>query len=170
MSGSEHFSRRPLTCARSHTHPHSQAHNCHRQAAKDHSQKHPPPGSVSLRICVTHTHTHTHTHRERVMRQVEIHYSAVQTVCCGSKSSLITPQAAETVPFTRGCWDRILPLKQKHAALRATGLGVDRLLAPILSILPIIDIGHFKNRFGDNCFFLLCKQTYYLPVTLFIGE
>ncbi len=32
-------------------------------------------------------------------------------------------------------------------------LGVDRLSAPILSILPIIDIGHFKNRFADNIFF-----------------
>ncbi len=34
-------------------------------------------------------------------------------------------------------------------------LGVDRLSAsPILSILPIIDIGHFKNRFADNFYFL----------------
>ncbi len=55
-------------------------------------------------------------------------------------------------------------------------LGVDRLSAPILSILPIIDIGHFQNRFADNffiiiiIFLLLCKQTYYLQVTLFIGE
>ncbi len=55
-------------------------------------------------------------------------------------------------------------------------LGVDRLSAPILSILPIIDIGHFQNRFADNFYFyfliifLLCKQTYYLQVTLFIGE
>ncbi len=51
-------------------------------------------------------------------------------------------------------------------------LGVDRLSAPILSILPIIDIGHFKNRFADNIFYFifLCKQTYYLQVTLFIGE
>ncbi len=33
-------------------------------------------------------------------------------------------------------------------------LGVDRLSAwPILSILPIIDIGHFQNRFADNFFF-----------------
>ncbi len=29
-------------------------------------------------------------------------------------------------------------------------LGVDRLSAPILSILPIIDIGHIQNRFADN--------------------
>ncbi len=34
-------------------------------------------------------------------------------------------------------------------------IGVDRLSAPILSILPIIDIGHFKNRFADNFFFLM---------------
>ncbi len=33
-------------------------------------------------------------------------------------------------------------------------LGVDRLSAPILSILPIINIGHFKNRFADY-FFLM---------------
>ncbi len=32
-------------------------------------------------------------------------------------------------------------------------LGVDRLSAPILSILPIIDIGHFQNIFADNFFF-----------------
>ncbi len=44
----------------------------------------------------------------------------------------------------------------------------------ILSIFTIIDIGHFQNRFADNflllLFFFLCKQTYYLQVTLFIGE
>ncbi len=39
----------------------------------------------------------------------------------------------------------------------------------------IIDIGHFQNRFADifYLFFIintLCKQTYYLQVTLFIGE
>ncbi len=50
-------------------------------------------------------------------------------------------------------------------------LGVDRLSAPILNIFTIIDIGHFQNRFADNIyFFLLCKQTYYLQMTLFIGE
>ncbi len=62
----------------------------------------------------------------------------------------------------------IITFDQFNASL----LGVDRLSAPILSILPIIDIGHFQNRFADNLFlfFLLCKQTYYLQVTLFIGE
>ncbi len=49
-----------------------------------------------------------------------------------------------------------------------------RLSAPILSIFTIIDIGHFQNRFADNflllLLFFLCKQTYYLQVTLFIGE
>ncbi len=38
-------------------------------------------------------------------------------------------------------------------------VGVDRLSAPILSILPIIDIGHFKNRFADNNFFFFFMQT-----------
>ncbi len=57
------------------------------------------------------------------------------------------------------------PLSTNWASFK---LGVDRLSAPILSIFPIIDIGHFQNRFADN--FLLCKQTYYLQVTLFIGE
>ncbi len=38
-------------------------------------------------------------------------------------------------------------------------LGVDRLSAPILSILPIIDIGHFKNRFADIFFFFFFMQT-----------
>ncbi len=37
-----------------------------------------------------------------------------------------------------------------------SSVGVDRLSAPILSILPIIDIGHFQNRFADIFnFFLL---------------
>ncbi len=53
-------------------------------------------------------------------------------------------------------------------------IGLGRLSAPILSIFTIIDIGHFQNRFADNIYFyfilLLCKQTYYLQVTLFIGE
>ncbi len=39
-------------------------------------------------------------------------------------------------------------------------IGVDRLSAPILSILPIIDIGHFQNRFADN-FFLIYFFIYY---------
>ncbi len=52
---------------------------------------------------------------------------------------------------------------------RTSLLGVDRLSAPILSICTIIDIGHFHNRFA-GIFFFLCKQTYYLQVTLFIGE
>ncbi len=34
-------------------------------------------------------------------------------------------------------------------------LGVDRLSASILSILPIIDIGHFQNIFADNIFFII---------------
>ncbi len=37
---------------------------------------------------------------------------------------------------------------------RSFQVGVDRLSAPILSILPIIDIGHFQNRFADNFIFL----------------
>ncbi len=65
-------------------------------------------------------------------------------------------------------------MKVEHWSLKWwVKLGVDRLSAPILSILPIIDIGHFQNRFADNYYYyflLLCKQTYYLQVTLFIGE
>ncbi len=38
-------------------------------------------------------------------------------------------------------------------------LGVDRLSAPILSILPIIDIGHFQNRFADNYYYFFIMQT-----------
>ncbi len=37
-----------------------------------------------------------------------------------------------------------------HICRYLNAVGVDRLSAPILSILPIIDIGHFKNRFADN--------------------
>ncbi len=40
-------------------------------------------------------------------------------------------------------------------------VGVDQLSALILSILPIIDIGHFKNRFADNFFFYANKHTIY---------
>ncbi len=49
--------------------------------------------------------------------------------------------------------------------LMCFGLGVDRLSAPILSILPIINIGHFKNRFADDYvyfnFFYANKHTIY---------
>ncbi len=38
-------------------------------------------------------------------------------------------------------------------------LGVDRLSAPILSILPIIDIGHFQNIFADILFLFFIMQT-----------
>ncbi len=41
----------------------------------------------------------------------------------------------------------------------ARDVGVDRLSAPILSFLPIIDIGHFQNRFADNFFFFFIMQT-----------
>ncbi len=46
---------------------------------------------------------------------------------------------------------------EKHLVL--TKLGVDRLSAPILSILPIIDIGHFRNRFANNIYFFFIMQT-----------
>ncbi len=44
---------------------------------------------------------------------------------------------------------------------RECHIGVDRLSAPILSILQIIDIGHFQNRFVDNYFyfFIIIMQT-----------
>ncbi len=35
-----------------------------------------------------------------------------------------------------------------------TEVGVDRLSAPILSIWPIIDIGHFQNRFAEFFLFI----------------
>ncbi len=44
-----------------------------------------------------------------------------------------------------------------HTNVLMSQVGVDRLSAPILSILPIIDIGHFQNRFADyffNFFFI----------------
>ncbi len=44
-------------------------------------------------------------------------------------------------------------------------LGVDRLSAPILSILPIIDIGHFQNRFADNFIFFIMQTN-----ILFTGD
>ncbi len=50
-------------------------------------------------------------------------------------------------------------------------LGVDRLSAPILSILPIINIGHFQNRFAD-IFFIFIFLFFYIMQTniLFIGD
>ncbi len=44
-------------------------------------------------------------------------------------------------------------------------LGVGWLSAPILSILPIIDIGHFQNRFADNFFFFIMQTN-----ILFTGD
>ncbi len=49
-------------------------------------------------------------------------------------------------------------------------LGVDRLSAPILSIVPIIDIGHFKNRFADNFFFFLLYFFFMQTNILFTGD
>ncbi len=53
----------------------------------------------------------------------------------------------------------LIPNKWKHFKIDTFDLklGVDRLSAPILSILPIIDIGHFKNRFADNFFFFFMQ-------------
>ncbi len=42
-----------------------------------------------------------------------------------------------------------------HVYINSCKLGVDRLSAPILSILPIINIGHFQNRFADNFYFFI---------------
>ncbi len=49
-------------------------------------------------------------------------------------------------------------------------LGVDRLTAPKLSILPIIDIGHFQKRFADNFFFLLLFFFIMQTNILFTGD
>ncbi len=54
-------------------------------------------------------------------------------------------------------------------------LGVDRLSAwPIIGAdikhLPIIDIGHFKNRFADNFFFLLLLFFLMQTNILFTGD
>ncbi len=43
--------------------------------------------------------------------------------------------------------------RRGRCALLLLKLGVDRLSAPILSIFPIIDIGHFQNRFADIFFY-----------------
>ncbi len=50
---------------------------------------------------------------------------------------------------------KISDLKIRQWGQRLSILGVDRLSAPILSILPIIDIGHFQNRFADNYYFFI---------------
>lgn len=114
MSRSECFSRRPPTCACSHTHPHSQAHSCHRQAAKDHSQKHPPS-----RLCfpkyLWHTHTHTHSQWGSMWRFItqQCRQCAVAATVHSLPRRLLSP-----CPSFGGCWDRILLLKQKRFALR----------------------------------------------------
>ncbi len=56
-------------------------------------------------------------------------------------------------------------MDQVYMYMRVFIVGVDRLSAPILSILPIIDIGHFQNilkQFADNFFFYYAnKHTIY---------
>ncbi len=55
-------------------------------------------------------------------------------------------------------------LENKSMIDTLSGVGVDRLSAPILSIFTIIDIGHFQNRFADNniyFFFYANKHTIY---------
>ncbi len=47
----------------------------------------------------------------------------------------------------------LIAFKLYNISVHALKLGVDRLSAPILSIWPIIDIGHFKNWFADIFFF-----------------
>ncbi len=107
------------------------------------------------------------------------------TQCCGFESRLrqevhdCSPGAAQSAAHCSKCvhLDGLNAENTFHSSLYSV-LGVDRLSAPILSILPIIDIGHFKNRFADIYLFIylfiyfflffLCKQTYYLKVTLFI--
>ncbi len=46
-------------------------------------------------------------------------------------------------------------------------VGVDRLSAwLILSILPIIDIGHFQNRFADNFLFNFIYIYFFLIIIM----
>ncbi len=49
-------------------------------------------------------------------------------------------------------------------------IGVDRLSAPILSILPIIDICHFQNRFGDNYYYFFIYYFFMQTNILFTGD
>ncbi len=59
----------------------------------------------------------------------------------------------------------------QNSVARVPKLGVDRLSAPILSILPIIDIGHFKNRFADNFVFLNFVFFFFMQTNiLFTGD
>ncbi len=65
------------------------------------------------------------------------------------------------VLFIAAFWNRNNTVTNNKTQNNNTKLGVDRLSAPILSILPIIDIGHFKNRFGEKKFFNANKHTIY---------
>ncbi len=67
--------------------------------------------------------------------------------CSGSSEAGSTEQMCSLTSFS------------KHLLKMGVRVGVDRLSAPILSILPIIDIGHFKNRFADNVFFFFFNAT-----------
>ncbi len=90
-----------------------------------------------------------------------IHYALISlsfvlwTSLCGHRSAAPAPRLS--VASAHRMHIRALC----RAVLEPFVLGVDRLSAPILSILPIIDIGHFKNRFADNFFFFANKHIIY---------
>ncbi len=67
------------------------------------------------------------------------HFSFSVSVGASTRRDYIGNSMSRAIPFIQHSFE----------------LGVDRLSAPILSILLIIDIGHFKNRFADNSFFFM---------------
>ncbi len=101
-----------------------------------------------------------------------IHFWELLCVCCLSHTLTQAVQASSGMTNTLSVAVYTMPFKwesRRETDRPVTdpdrSLGVDRLSAPILSILPIIDIGHFQNRFANNFFFFIMQTN-----ILFTGD
>lgn len=101
---------------RQHVHAHTPTHIHKRTAVTGRQQRiihknTPPPGSVSLSICDTHTHSQWGSMWRFITQQCR--QCAVAATVHSLPRRLLRP-----CPSFGGCWERILPLKQKPFALR----------------------------------------------------
>ncbi len=85
-------------------------------------------------------------------------------ICCSGSLFLLLSHPSQI--FTLRYVER-----HRNRCFEGFSVGVDRLSAwPILSILPIIDIGHFKNRFADNFLFFIYFFIFMQTNILFTGD